>query len=67
MSGPITDASPPIIITGFDEARANKAYARYAALRMAERDDPTLADEECFQILVSDAWATFIQAFWRLS
>jgi hypothetical protein len=67
MSGPIQDASLPILITGFDEAQANKAYARYCALRLSERADPTLTDEECFQILVSDAWAAFIQAFWRLS
>lgn len=57
-------AQTPII--SYDERKANAAYARYCALRLSQRADPTLADEECFQILVTDAWASFNQAFERL-
>jgi hypothetical protein len=51
----------PIIL--YNERKAKAAYARYVALRTAERDDPSLADEECFQILVSDAYRSFETAF----
>lgn len=51
----------PVMI--YDEGKAAAAYARYVALRHAERDDPSLADEECFQILVNDAYRAFETAF----
>lgn len=60
------DQSDSIPVIAMDERAANEAYARYTALRVAVRDDPSLAEEECFQILVTDAWAAFNQAFERL-
>lgn len=47
----------------YDERKASAAYARYSALRLAERDDPSLRDEECFQILINDAFRSFETAF----
>lgn len=51
----------PVIF--YDSEKASAAYARYQALRLSERADPSLADEECFQILLSDAYRAFENAF----
>lgn len=50
-------------VTFYNEAKAQAAYERYSALRQAERACPGLADEECFQILLSDAYRAFETAF----
>lgn len=54
-------ADVPVFL--YDERKAAAAYARYVALRLAERDDPSLCDEECFQILINDAFRSFETAF----
>lgn len=54
-------AKPTVII--YNEAKAAEAYARYSALRHAERDDPSITEEECFQILLNDAFRAFETAF----
>lgn len=51
----------PVIF--YNERKATIAYARYSALRQAEREDPSLGEEECFQILLSDAYRAFESAF----
>ena len=51
----------PVIF--YDEQKAATAYARYSALSRAQRDDPSLGDEECFQILLDDARHAFMTAF----
>lgn len=50
-------------VTFYNEEKPAAAFNRYSALRRAERDDPTLADEECFQILLNDAYRAFESAF----
>lgn len=52
-----------IPVTFYNDRAATEAYARYTALRFAERADPSLSDEECFQILLSDAYRSFETAF----
>lgn len=47
----------------YNEKKAGAAYARYSALRSAVRDDPSLAEEECYQILLNDAYRAFETAF----
>lgn len=51
----------PVIF--YNDQAAADAYARYTALRWAEKADPSLSDEECFQILLSDAYRSFETAF----
>lgn len=41
------------------ELALKAAHGRYFALRLAARLDPSLLDEECFQILLNDSCATF--------
>lgn len=50
-------------VTFYNAEKASTAYARYTALRQAEQADPSLMDEECFQILVNDAYRAFETAF----
>lgn len=47
----------------YDEAKAERACARYYGLMRAWKGEPTLMDEECFQILLSDAKRSFEVAF----
>lgn len=51
----------PVLL--YNDQAASEAYARYSALRCAEKADPSLIDEECFQILLSDAYRSFETAF----
>lgn len=62
-----TVSQEPIAIIAMAETEAATAYNRYSALQRARRDDPTLGDEECFQILITAAWNAFSAAFWRLA
>lgn len=50
-------------VTFYNQQKAQAAYERYSALRQAERDCPALADEECFQVLMNDAYRAFETAF----
>lgn len=50
-------------VTLYNERKAAIAYERYQALRVAQTMSPSLIDEECFQILLNDAWAAFITSF----
>ncbi len=47
----------------YNEQAASEAYARYVALRFAQKADASLLDEECFQILLNDAYRSFETAF----
>ncbi len=46
-----------------NEAKASVAFTRYSALMQAWREDQSLMDEECFQILLDDAKRSFGLAF----
>ena len=56
-------AVQPIPVTMCDERKASEAFARFSALRQAQQAVPSLIDEECFQILLSDAQSSFMSAF----
>lgn len=51
---------------GYYERKADEAFRRYSTLKIAAASDPTLADEECFQILIDDVWHEFITAYERI-
>lgn len=52
-----------VLVTLYNERKAAVAYERYRALRVAQSISPTLIDEECFQILLDEAWRSFMVCF----
>lgn len=57
------DCKTEVPVTLYNERKAAVAYERYRALRVAQSISPGLIDEECFQILLDDAWRSFMTAF----
>lgn len=58
---PAVQSKFPVI--GYNEAKASSSFNRYRALRLAERDDPTLADDITFQAMLFSAREAFEAAF----
>lgn len=48
------------------DSKAQDAYAAYAALQLAQRADPALADNAYFQALLDSAYARFLILYGRL-
>lgn len=55
------NAQVPII--GYNADKAAASFARYRALRLAERDDPTLSEDLAFKEMLSEAYLAFSSAF----
>jgi hypothetical protein len=48
------------------DSKAQDAYAAYAALQIAQRADPALADNAYFEALLDSAYARFLILYEKL-